>query len=635
MSRKPAQLSVFLSMIFVCICVLLCGFLESARTAGAKWYLQLAMNSAIDSLFSHYHKQMWQEYYIFGVPFTNVEDLNVQILKYFIPYMEGENWYPMQVDQIGVDHIKLLTDEDGQYFEQEVLDYMKYGVWNKIENFSEKESLVEKLNEAEKVQIIINDFCEFAVDMIKLEEILEEIESLQRQQKEQVRKASQAILQCDGYRLIRLLEKIQKLCEQLPKLVDKYCQYADGLLVNMTNFSIRFEQEILYLSENTIMELRQHQLECESYILADGNRRQQVEALILNNNKNKQLLNQIKEEAMQILQYIEEWEGEDELDQEEMWMSLEDKISGFAFITFDFQHGIEDEEKKQWLQEVKKIAELRLLSFVLPDNQIISSEKLVLNEAPSHKYYQEGGDDQTSIADKIIINEYCDQVFSNYLNNNQNKIKYELEYLISGMSTDNENLENTLQRVLLIRSGLNFLYLLTDQLKRQEARGLALLIAGGTGTLVLVNLLTYFILSIWAIAEGIIDLKILLNEEKVPLLKDSSSWELGMNQFLQMGRDSVCKVILKGNNGYTYDSYIKLLLLLEPSKRKYYRMMDLIQMNIRDIDNSFYMDKAIYYVGLKGRIWGKHVFLALPFVKNYSELYNYHYKLYCETEKAY
>ena len=64
---RRGEITVFLSLILICVCGLVCGLLESARTAAARCYLQTAAFSAMDSLFSQYHRTLWEEYRIFGL----------------------------------------------------------------------------------------------------------------------------------------------------------------------------------------------------------------------------------------------------------------------------------------------------------------------------------------------------------------------------------------------------------------------------------------------------------------------------------------------------------------------------------------------------------------------------------------
>ncbi|MDY5484335.1 MAG: hypothetical protein SPF91_09150, partial [Clostridium sp.] len=58
-------ITVFLSLILTCICALLCGLFESARLAGSGWYLQMSLNSAVDSVMSCYHREAWERYRLF------------------------------------------------------------------------------------------------------------------------------------------------------------------------------------------------------------------------------------------------------------------------------------------------------------------------------------------------------------------------------------------------------------------------------------------------------------------------------------------------------------------------------------------------------------------------------------------
>lgn len=57
--KARGEITVFLSMCLLSVAALLCVMLESARTAGSKYYFQTAVNSGLDTLFSRYHRQLW------------------------------------------------------------------------------------------------------------------------------------------------------------------------------------------------------------------------------------------------------------------------------------------------------------------------------------------------------------------------------------------------------------------------------------------------------------------------------------------------------------------------------------------------------------------------------------------------
>ena len=72
-----------------------------------------------------------------------------------------------------------------------------------------------------------------------------------------------------------------------------------------------------------------------------------------------------------------------------------------------------------------------------------------------------------------------------------------------------------------------------------------------------------------------------------------------------------------GNDeGLTYVSYLKLLLLAEDREEKQLRMLDVIQMNLQQESTGFLLQECAYQVDIRGIGCGKHVFFALPFVEN-------------------
>ena len=59
MQRLRGEITVFLSLILVCVFSLMMGLLESARTASARLYLQMAADSALFSVMSQYNRNLW------------------------------------------------------------------------------------------------------------------------------------------------------------------------------------------------------------------------------------------------------------------------------------------------------------------------------------------------------------------------------------------------------------------------------------------------------------------------------------------------------------------------------------------------------------------------------------------------
>ena len=65
--RRRGEITVFLAMILLSMCALLCGIAESVRTAGARQFLRTAVNASADSLMAQYHRGLWETYRILGL----------------------------------------------------------------------------------------------------------------------------------------------------------------------------------------------------------------------------------------------------------------------------------------------------------------------------------------------------------------------------------------------------------------------------------------------------------------------------------------------------------------------------------------------------------------------------------------
>ena len=74
--KFKGQITVFLSLILLCVFGLICSLLESARIAGERCYLEMAAYSALDSVMSQYHLPLWEEYRVFGVEYIGKQAID-------------------------------------------------------------------------------------------------------------------------------------------------------------------------------------------------------------------------------------------------------------------------------------------------------------------------------------------------------------------------------------------------------------------------------------------------------------------------------------------------------------------------------------------------------------------------------
>lgn len=180
-----------------------------------------------------------------------------------------------------------------------------------------------------------------------------------------------------------------------------------------------------------------------------------------------------------------------------------------------------------------------------------------------------------------VFNCATDQIYEDtYLN-------CELEYLISGLSTDAENYKKAVDRILQIRLGINFSYLLTDVGKMSELSSLAWSIS--LVTLVPQPIVKYLLAGCWAYTEGVAEVYFMLRGDKIPYVKNRANWITDLYSLSDLSG------LTNPNSkeaGMSYKDYLLLLLALQ-QEDSCYRMLDLIEINTRQQYDSFRMKNAV------------------------------------------
>ena len=156
-------------------------------------------------------------------------------------------------------------------------------------------------------------------------------------------------------------------------------------------------------------------------------------------------------------------------------------------------------------------------------------------------------------------------------------IKYEIEYLIAGKDSEKENLGMVFWRMIALRFVMNAACVYQDPAKEKEAALLAASILGVTGFPPAVAVAKNLLLLALAYGESVIDVRNLADGKKIPAVKTSSDWQLSFAGLATLN----CKR-KPVKQGMSYEDYLLLLLISQKDKRqKYFRMMDLMEQNIR------------------------------------------------------
>ena len=649
------QITVFISMILMILFAFLCVLMESARTAGARWYLQMAASSAMDSVFSQYHRELWDRYRLLFAEYESPEEIEQDFAGFLLPYLETKNWYPMALEQTAAEEIVRATDGHGAYLEKEILDYMKYGVWKLDFEGDAVPELWDYEREAEAVTEMAQSYRLRTRDVWKLERVLEDISGNLDRQRTFREQGLNSLSSYDGAGFRREAERMIGELRKIPGLVRQYEKEADKLATVLASDRQEQNARADRFSAGTAAALEEEIQEYEAYIAEDGKRRQEIRDLDLSSAEQIQRLEALIELSYEVEREIEEWEDDDdedgdggEPDYESLWRPVRNGLEGIVIPVLSFAHGIQDKEKEGWLKQVEQLYQEG------PDGHQISEKLASTAELPSHTESYEEGAESGSMVDHVLVNEYCGMFFSQFCSGAEQKnisekrekrkglsktgtdpgettgdgtkpeiqletqaqvLDYEIEYLLFGNASDRENLSDAVHRLLAVRSGLNLIHILSDSRKREQARALAAVITGAGSITPLILVTTFFVMSVWALGEALMDVKGLLAGKKVVLLKTSEDWTLDVENLLVLGRDGTLEAG-GGERGLSYLSWLKILLFVEPAVRQEYRIMDVIQLNLGQGKSGFRMRNGVYQVHMSGNVCGKYLFFSPAFVEN-------------------
>lgn len=617
--KKHGEITVFLSLSLLCVFALLCVMVEGARTAGSRYYFQVAVNGSLDTLFSQYHTELWKRYRILGLPYQSESDVAGRLETYVEKYLSVENWYPMRFKTMDIEECVNLTDQGGDFLVQEVLDYMNYGIWNQLLLVPESgEQFWSDMKEASAAGTATDIYDGQEKEVQKLEDCVEQILSCVQKQETYRENIRKALEDDNAGRFYREADKFKKEGGKMEKLLEKYEKRAKQLREALSESKIHMSDLKDEFQDGRNQMFEEQMNPYTAYIEQDGKRYQEFLQQKDISIRNLEIL----EETRELVEQLEEEAEENQDDESDDELSLEPAARHWetaCAAKLKLEIGKGDKEKQGFLEQVRRMTEGGLLQAVLPEGMEVSGKTIGTAGLPSHLFVG-GKKINRSLPEQVLINEYCGEYFRHALSKNDKGAWYEIEYLLHGRGTDRANLEETIAQIFLVRQGLNMIHLLSDSAKREEARALAALITGIVGAAPLLEIMAGFILVVWSMGESVMDIRCLLSGGSVPLWKGKDDWSLSLEGLLAMGKENRCPDSQQkdqGGRGFDYETYLKLLLLVEDAGQKQLRMLDMIQLNIQSEEKGFLLEHCAYKVDIHVSSCGKHVFFMLPVVENF------------------
>ena len=631
--KKSGSVTIFVCLIFICISALICGLLESARTSGARLYLQTAGDSAIDSLFSRYHRALWDNYKILALESESDENISELMLSYMQPYIENSGMYRIQNPQIKLNKKIGLSDNGGMYLEQEIIDYMSLGVFESVFDGS-PDDLWKDIEDAMSMEKITTDYGLGSKEAIEVEKALKRLSENIEKQEEIRSKMKSAVSAQNISEIKKLCKDLKSTLKKVPDLIKKYEKKADRMSEKIREIENKNADNISKLSEGNREYIDGEISKFKEYVDKDSERRIEISALA---GLSESMISEVEELESDIESLQEMMEAEDDEEQDydigEAWNNLGSGIDALTVMRLNFKYGIADEEKEEKLKQVKELISDGIFSLVIPENREVSNKSINRLSLPSNAIT--GGYSGRNLAQRLLVNEYIGTYFADFTDDIDTPLSYELEYILNGDTSDRINLENAILKILAIREGLNYMHIISDASKMQSAQELATVISGVLCLPQITLLIKFLIIAVWALVESAIDLRCLLSGGKVPLIKSRDDWSADLDSIFDILNNNSLREKEASSRGINYEGYLKMLLYIEEPVKRNFRMMDIMQLDISRSQNDFLINDMVYGIEADIGCGAKRLFSEISFFSEEFVGLDSGYDMAVKVEKIY
>lgn len=637
--------------------------LESAHISGVRSQIACAEDASMYSLFSYYEKALFEAYKILAI--NNRQDMAGILQREMDVYeqvgtgFDGYNHLRFATESVSIDSQVSLLDDNGDHFQAEVNQIVVSDVIDKVRN--QIMSMVSKtkagtalsdymnkiMKPLKKLTTRLNKIMKMVMELKKLEEDTEDYvyqsrkliatykKKLAQVESEEDMKALAEEFEQDLNDNLTTLNDLKnsykKTLSKLKKALDDYLDEADKLDKTIGSPSKVLDNE--EVDKETKKEIQESVKSMSDMTSSDGKTYQEMKTCSKEIDKKQKELDKVMDQTSEGIsaKSLEDGSFEKVVDDVE-------KMGDFSSLpeALDPDRAKEVEKDQEKAEEAKKsfdfdamadaagkIATEGLASVVLGPDVELSDRVFDMSEFPSK--IRDKGDTSKSDAGffQRIVKTGVDIVAANiyltdYMDCFTDGGQYDLEYVLGGKKSDLQNLNSTVNQLILLRTGLNFIYLLTDKAKQTEAQSLAAALFAVTGPAeaVIVPIATWAIIAGWAAAEAVIDVIHLLRKEKVVFLKTQSTWNTSLKEIPKILKETFVKTDQKpsgtsGKKGFTYKEYLRFLLFFHSRVSNIFRGMDMIQWNLCQEDEEFRMKDCIFEVEAGFQLRSEPIFPAL------------------------
>jgi hypothetical protein len=219
----------------------------------------------------------------------------------------------------------------------------------------------------------------------------------------------------------------------------------------------------------------------------------------------------------------------------------------------------------------------------------------------------------------VYINEFIiDKFKSNISKPNNIKETFfqnEIEYVLQGNQSQQKNLLQTKNEILLMRFFLNTIHIYSDPEKIALANEIAVAISSWWSLGIAVPIISTLIICSWAMIESTVDTQDLLDGKSVPFYKLKDDWKTEIDGVIKSVSNKIDNSSKsKGNIDFNYNDYLRILLLLRSSDQKLNRIEDLIELNMQKKLPGFKLNKCNTELRIESEFSLNYLFITQIFI---------------------
>lgn len=318
--------------------------------------------------------------------------------------------------------------------------------------------------------------------------------------------------------------------------------------------------------------------------------------------------------------FAEDWFSPENLSEMETdSRKFQEDCEDYEGIVRDYYHTADEEEINEAALEWDGAWKNFFLSMGVPGEDRISHKAVNLADVPSQRELSAGAGRAEGTEGQFISKQWFISYLCEYLKHAQEMLPeeredgwldYQMEYVLCGKASDEENLDKTVQKLLLMREGVNYVFLLEHPEYRQKAELLADALAGLTMNQTVREGLKHLILLGWSYGESLAEVRQLLGGYELSVLKTEEDWQVPLSGLLSLlGDPGKYDAQVKRQEGIGYEEYLCSFLVFCPAEELAMRTMDVIEGELQKIEDCkrIHLDHCVDQ--LTAQIWFDGIYM--------------------------